>query len=200
MEETEEDAYLCKLYGNDCRFVKFYNNTGRPVRLTSHLHMLNYANMRWSANATIQPNCSHLWRFLGDAPNLSLYFLSLLPDPYKLALANSYSWTVSYIDTKQDPDILINSQEGRLQLQSLKELKPQEVVSVVIERKKKEPPTLSELSLDQLSLHMDLSSNHVDNLEIPRSLKEKLLQVQRDYDEMTKQAMQPCDRCQEIHH
>merc|ERR1711872_214555 len=123
-EEWEESPYLCKLFGDDGRFVEFINLTGRPVRLTSRLQMENFSNMAWSTTIII-PKCGkHVWRFLGESPNLSLYFLSMLPDPYMLAKRNNYKWTAEYLDTREKEEITFDNREGPLSLSMLEELVP----------------------------------------------------------------------------
>ena len=64
-EENEEEPFLCKLFGDDGRFVEFLNLTGRPVRLTSRLQMENFSNMAWSTTILIPEGGKHVWRFLG---------------------------------------------------------------------------------------------------------------------------------------
>lgn len=64
-EEDEEEPFLCKLFGDDGRFVEFLNLTGRPVRLTSRLQMENFSNMAWSTTILMQEGGKHMWRFLG---------------------------------------------------------------------------------------------------------------------------------------
>ena len=75
---TEEDFYLCKMFGDDCRFVevrkmvkiskcemfclKFYNQTGRAVRLESRLEIERFPNMAWTTKIDILPSQSHIWR------------------------------------------------------------------------------------------------------------------------------------------
>ena len=65
-EEETEKMYLCKLFGDDGRFVEFVNLTGRPVRLTSRLQVENFSNMTWSTTIIIPEGGKHVWRFLGD--------------------------------------------------------------------------------------------------------------------------------------
>merc|ERR1712243_420677 len=76
-EEEEDEVFLCKLFGDDGRFVEFINMTGRPIRLTSRLQMRNFSSMAWSTTIILPQGGKHLWRFLGESPNLSLYFLSM---------------------------------------------------------------------------------------------------------------------------
>ena len=64
--DTEDDLYLCKLFGDDGRFVEFLNLTGRPVRLTSKLQVENFSNMVWSTTIIIPQGGKHMWRFLGE--------------------------------------------------------------------------------------------------------------------------------------
>ena len=45
----------------------------------------------------------------GESPNLSLYFLSMLPDPYMLAKRNTYKWTAEYLDTREEEKIIFDS-------------------------------------------------------------------------------------------
>ena len=45
----------------------------------------------------------------GESPNLSLYFLSMLPDPYMLAKRNTYKWTAEYLDTREEEEITFDS-------------------------------------------------------------------------------------------
>ena len=65
-EEEEDEVFLCKLFGDDGRFVEFINMTGRPIRLTSRLQMRNFSNMAWSTTIIIPHDGKHLWRFLGE--------------------------------------------------------------------------------------------------------------------------------------
>ena len=64
--EEEEEVYLCKLFGDDGRFVEFVNLTGRPVRLTSRLKLENFSNAAWYTTIIIPEGGKHVWRFLGN--------------------------------------------------------------------------------------------------------------------------------------
>lgn len=170
-EDEEEEQYLCKLFGDEGRYVNFVNQTSRPVKLTSQLQMTGYSHMSWSTNAIIQPFSSHRWRFLGDSPNLSLYFLSLLPDPYSLARRNSYTWSVSYIDSSQTNKPTINNQEGTMDLKSLKELGPGETETVDITREPKGPARLQQLVSDHIANIYDLTAQQIETFELPVTVK-----------------------------
>jgi len=198
-DEDEEEPYLCKLFGTESRFIEFVNLTGRPVRLTSQLEMRNFANMRWSTRATIQPQASHTWRFLGDSPNLSLYFLTLLPDPYKLAFSNKYRWTVEYLDEEADSKIRIHDQMGSLKLQDLEELGPGETTRVLIQNQDKEVCSLADILYDKISMTLGKGQQEVEATELPLSIKQKLNQLKRSYSEIWNATELPCLRCKEIH-
>jgi len=198
--ESETETYLCNIFGPEDRFVRFVNNTGRPVRLASELKMQSYANMTWSSTAIIHPFKTHPWRFLGDSPNLSIYFLSLLPDPYKLARTNSYSWKVSFVDSETNSEILIGSQIGRLELSSLKELGPGATTTLHIHNINKEPPPLKDLVLDKISLIERLGDEDLSKFGVPGTLENKLISLHRDYNEVFKyNKIEPCSRCNQIH-
>jgi len=199
-DDEEEEQYLCKLFGDEGRYVNFVNQTSRPVKLTSQLQMTGYSHMSWSTNAIIQPFSSHRWRFLGDSPNLSLYFLSLLPDPYSLARRNSYIWRVTYLDSSQTNKPLINKQEGTLDLKSLTELGPGDTEIVEITAHSKGPASLQHLVSDFIANTYDLTSQQMEPLELPKTLKLSLANLIRDYEEVKNDKMIPCPKCQEKHH
>ena len=101
-----EDFYLCQMFGEDSRFVEFTNLTGRHVRLSGRLEVERLSNMAWTTSVIIDPGVTHVWRFLGgDDRQEDFSLLTLLPDPYLLALENSYTWTAEFIDTSEDETI-----------------------------------------------------------------------------------------------
>merc|ERR550519_2704391 len=156
--------------------------------------------MSWSTNAVIQPFESYRWRFLGDSPNLSLYFLSLLPDPYLLARRNTYVWTASYLDTKDGDSITINNMPGKIKLTDLKELGPGETETVTISRQFKDVASLQDMTSDCLATNYSLTDEQLHTLGLPRSLQHNLGALMRDYDEMKNNQMLPCPKCKEKHH
>lgn len=198
--EDEEEQYLCKLFGDECCFVTFFNETSRAIKLTSVLQMTGYSHMSWSTNAVIQPFQSFRWRFLGDSPNMSLYFLSLLPDPYSLARRNSYIWTVSYLDTTETEPIKLNNKVWKLSLNDLKELGPGEETTVSITRESKGVASLQKVSSDYLANNYSLTNHQLQSLQLPRTLQFSLATLFRDYEESKNNKMLPCPKCQEKHH
>merc|ERR1711981_422632 len=198
-EDEEEEVFLCKLFGDDGRFVEFINLTGRPVRLTSRLQMENFSYMAWSTTFIIPQGGKHVWRFLGESPKLSLYFLSMLPDPYLLARKNSYKWVAEYLDTKDQEGITFDNTEGPLMLDMLEEQLPLETITIRLRRKGEATPMLHKLAMDAIvrnSTATELGSSMED---IPRTLVEELLLLRKDYEEIEKRKLDPCKRCQEIH-
>jgi len=121
---TEEDFYLCKMFGEDCRFVEFVNQTGREIVLTSRLEIERFPNMAWSTKIPISPSQTHVWRFLGDAQHQSdqLSYLTILPEPWNLSRDNLFSWTASFADTTEEDSIIFDQKTEKLQLQTLPEL------------------------------------------------------------------------------
>eukprot|EP00092_Neocalanus_flemingeri_P019410 GFUD01021024.1.p1 GENE.GFUD01021024.1~~GFUD01021024.1.p1 ORF type:complete len:207 (+),score=83.92 GFUD01021024.1:125-745(+) len=194
-EEDEEEAYLCKLFGEDGRFVEFVNLTGRPVRLTSRLQMDNFSNMAWSTTIIIPEGGRHVWRFLGDSPNHSPY-ISMLPDPYNLARRNSYRWKVEYIDTQEEETITFDNMDGPLRLETMQELLPGETSQVMLRRKTSAVAPLHKLAKDAV---VKVSPEDICWLDIPRTLQEQLSALSRDYQEMERSRVEPCGRCKEIH-
>lgn len=195
-KKEEEEEYLCQLYGDDCRFVKFINNTGRAVRLSSELKMVNYDHMRWTSNVVIPACDSYSWRFLGESQDLSSPYLSLLPDPYTLAITNKYSWSCSYLDSESEEQVLIADKVNKLELKDMAEIPLNGTTQILIETVNKEPATLKSLTFDQLVRHS--SQMNVKNLDIPTQLKLKLFSLLRDYAELRNQDPS-CPRCTEIH-
>merc|ERR1711892_1067160 len=183
-EEEEEEVYLCKLFGDDGRFFEFINLTGRPVRLTSRLQMENYSNMAWSTTIILPEGGKHVWRFLGESPNLSLYFLSLLPDPYLLARRNSYKWTAEYLDTREEGGITFDNMEGPLRLDGLKELLPRETATVRLRRKEEAIAPLQKLAKDAIVRNCVKTDEEGSWLDIPRTLQAELMVLRKDYKEI----------------
>jgi len=198
-EAEEEEVYLCKLFGDDGRFVQFVNLTGRPVRLTSRLHMENFSNMAWSTTIIIPEGGKHVWRFLGDSQNLSLSFLSMLPDPYTLARRNSYRWTVEYIDSQEDDNITFDNKEGPLSLQTMNDILPRETTQVMLRRRHCDVAPLRKLAKDAIVKSRKVPADQMSFVNIPKILQEELAVLGKDYQEMERVKVDPCVRCGEIH-
>merc|ERR1739844_259574 len=103
--------------------------------------------MSWSTSVIIEQGQKHKWRFL-DSPNLSLYFLSMLPDPYSLARRNSYYWTVEYLDTLEEDSITFDDRMGILRLDNIRELQAGETETVYLRREKEAVAPLRKLTMD----------------------------------------------------
>merc|ERR1712228_436072 len=197
-EEWEESPYLCKLFGDDGRFVEFVNLTSRPVRLTSRLQMESLSNMSWSTSVIIEQGQKHKWRFLGDSPNLSLYFLSMLPDPYSLARRNSYYWTVEYLDTLEEDRITFDDRMGTLRLDNIRELQAGETETVYLRREKEAVAPLKKLTLDKL-VGVKPQTEEGNWLEAPQTLQNELSLLSKSYEEIERKKWDPCKRCGEMH-
>jgi hypothetical protein len=194
MENKEEELYLCQLFGQDCRFVIFLNNTGRPVKLSSELRIVNNSNMKWMSSVTILPFSSYTWRFLGESSDSVMSVL--LPDPYTVAFANQYRWSVSYLDTEETEPILIGNKMNSIELKELQEIPPNGSKIVPIQTFSKEPTRLTNLVLDNLTRMNSLSD--FQQLEIPEALKSKLSTLFSDYEDL-RTSLPSCPRCNEIH-
>merc|ERR1712083_1231314 len=167
--------------GDDGRFVEFINLTGRPVRLTSRLQMENFSYMAWSTTIIIPQGGKHVWRFLGESPNLSLYFLSMLPDPYLLARKNSYYWTVEYLDTLEEDSITFDDRMGTLRLDNIRELQAGETETVYLRREKEAVAPLRKLTLDKLVGVMPQTEG-ANWLEAPQTLQNELASLSKSYE------------------
>jgi len=196
--EPEQEDPLCSLFGSDSRFVRFTNDSGRPVRVTSRLQLDRLPNQAWSTTRLLLPGTDTTWRFLGDdMPEPAMAVLSLLPDPYTLARENSYVWTAHFVDSTEDASVLFNRKAGPLDLNSMKVLGPGERQEVVLQREEG-IASLASLARDLLArLQLKVSSLPDDHL--PKTLKSGLLKLTRDYEEIDKPRARACDRCQEIH-
>lgn len=199
--QCEEDPFLCRLFGDNSRFVDFKNLSGRPVRLTSRLELTRLRHQAWSSSRILTPGEGHTWRFLGDdvLQESALAFLELLPDPYSLARDNSYLWTAGFLDTADRDRVTFDGKAGPLDLETLRELQPGERLEVVIRRQGQTVAPLSKLCLDRLVRERRIPEEEVESLEIPSSLRGQLARLSRDYEDMDKIRVDTCARCQEIH-
>jgi len=197
--EEEEDVFLCKLFGDDGRFVKFANLTGRTVRLTSRLQMENFLNMAWSTTIIIPEGGRHVWRFLGDSANVFEDFLFLLPEPYNLARQNSFEWVVEYIDSQELDTVTFDFLEGPLRLNTMKTLQPQETSEVILRRKDRAVTPLNKLAKDVIIKKVTQSCEHISCMDFPKTLEEEVISLSNDYQEIEKNKQDPCSRCKEIH-
>jgi len=194
MENKEDANFLCQLFGQDCRFVKFVNNTGRPVRISSELMLADNANMKWTSSVNILPYSSYTWRFLGESSDSVMSYL--LPDPYTVAFANQYRWSVAYLDNQDLEPILVGNKVKSIELKELQEIPPNGSKIVVIETSAKEPTSLTNLVLDNLTRIK--TSPDFQNFDIPKALKTKLTNLYSDYKDL-RLNVPCCPRCHEIH-
>jgi len=194
MENKEDGQFLCDFFGQDCRFVKFINNTGRPLRLSSELVLVNNVNMKWTSSVNILPHSSYTWRFLGESSDSVIS--CLLPDPYTVAFANQYRWSVTYLDNENSEPILIANKVNSIELKELEQIPPNGSKIVVIETSAKEPTNLTNLVLDNITRLK--KSPDFDDLDIPAFLKAKLTHLFSDYKDL-RLNVPSCPRCHEIH-
>ena len=167
---SAEDFYLCQMFGEDSRFVEFTNLTGRHVRLSGRLEVERLSNMAWTTSVIIDPGVTHLWRFLGgDDRQDDFSLLTLLPDPYLLALENSFTWTAEFVDTSEDEAITFDNKSSPLQLRSLPVLQSNDRAKVNLRRKSSPVPPLRKLAADSFVLNRSSSLEaNIENLHIPR--------------------------------
>ena len=184
---TEEDFYLCKMFGEDCRFVEvsvvdrkarynkvpifqFFNQTGREILLTSRLEIERLPNQAWSTNINISPSQSHVWRFLGDSQHQSdqLSYLTILPEPWNLSRDNLFSWTARFADSTEEDSIMFDQKTDKLQLQALPELGPKERLRVKLSRKSTLVTSLRKLAADKSISHLGLDEAKIESMQIPR--------------------------------
>jgi len=198
---TEEDFYLCKMFGEDCRFVEFYNQTGRVVRLESRLEIERFPNMAWSTNINIPPSQSHIWRFLGNSQHQSdqISYLTILPEPWSLSRENSFCWRASLADTTEEDQVTFDQKSEVLTLQSLPELNANERIRVNLRRKCSLITSLRKLAADKVISCLPLDEDKIEDMQIPRSLKMELSTLNKSHQEMTKKKVEKCPRCSEIH-
>jgi len=196
--EPEQEDPLCSLFGTDSRFVRFINDTGRPIRVTSRLQIHRLPNQAWSTTRLLLPGTGTTWRFLGDdIPEPAMAVLALLPDPYTLARENSYVWTADFVDSTETADILFNKKSGSLDLSSMRVLNPGEKLEVVLQRKEG-VASLASLARDLLA-RLQLEVDNLPEDHLPGNLKRGLVKLTKDYEEIDKPRLRACDRCQEEH-
>jgi len=199
MEEEEEDAasFLCDLFGEDSRFVDFHNNTGRPVILTSRLELYRLTHQSWSTSRLILPGETQVWRFLGDtAPVPVMAFLSLLPDSYSLARDNSYKWSAAFLDTQEEATITFDGVSGPLSMSSLRTLEAGDRKGVVLHRDGQTVAPLLKLCQDRMVMD---GRHRLDTEDLPSTQRDQLHILSRDYEDMKKMKIDPCEKCLEIH-
>lgn len=196
--EAGDEAKLCSLYGSQSRFVNFTNGTGRVVMLTSRLQLDRLRGQAWSTSRFLPPRSSCSWRFLGDdLAGPALAALSLLPDPWSLARENTYLWTCTFVDTAETQPVTFDGTQGPLDLQSLEELGPGETAGVVLRREGM--ASLATLCLDRIVTEFGGFVEGLDSTDLPSVLKQQLLNLSRDYEEMKQKQPEACSSCQEIH-
>jgi len=193
------------MFGEDSRFVEFTNLTGRLLRLSGRLEVERMTNMAWTTSVIIDPGVTHVWRFLGgDDRQEDFSLLTLLPDPYLLALENSFTWTAEFIDSSEDDTIIFDNKSSPLHLRSLPILQSNDRAKISLRRKSSPVPTLRRLAADSFVLNKisKLASiePNLENLNIPRILQTELFSLLEQYLEIKKKRVKNCDRCQEIHH
>eukprot|EP00088_Acartia_fossae_P022543 TRINITY_DN23723_c0_g1_i1.p1 TRINITY_DN23723_c0_g1~~TRINITY_DN23723_c0_g1_i1.p1 ORF type:complete len:212 (+),score=17.22 TRINITY_DN23723_c0_g1_i1:87-722(+) len=198
-----ENFRLCDMFGDNSRFVEFRNLTGRHIRLSGRLELETLAHMSWTTSVIVNPGDCYVWRFLAGSPGQDdVSLLSLLPEPYHLALENIFSWSAEYVDSSDEDGVTFNNIPGPLQLQSLPSLSANQRFSITMRRKLSPVPSLRRLSADCLVIkHLSKSSSDiVETLNIPRMLKKELFLLLESYNEMQLKRIQKCDKCSEIHH
>ena len=180
----EKDEALCSLYGSECRFVRFRNMTGRPIRVSSRLQLLHLGHQAWCSSRLLLPGAVATWRFLGeDTGQPELSSLSILPDPYTLSRTNSYTWTAAFLDSTDQEQPRFGDKPGTLSLKALRELGPGEEEEVVVRRRGM--VGLATLCRDTLVVadgEAARVAEKVQNLQpsdLPNSLKKELLTLLR---------------------
>ena len=182
MEERAEA--LCSLYGSQCRFVRFRNQTGRPIRVSSRLQLVHLGHQAWCSSRLLLPGSVATWRFLGeDTGQPVLATLSILPDPYTLSRDNSYTWTATFLDSTDQEQIMFGDKPGTLNLKTLRELGPGEEEEVVVRRSG--VVGLATLSRDALVMadgegaHVAEKVENLQPSDLPDALKKELLTLLR---------------------
>jgi len=198
---TEEDFYLCKMFGEDCRFVEFFNQTGREIVLTSRLEIERFPNQAWSTKINISPSQSHVWRFLGDSQHQSdqLSYLTILPEPWNLSRDNLFSWTARFADSTEEDSIIFDQKTEKLQLQALPELGAKERLRIKLSRKSTLVTSLRKLAADKIIAHLGLDEDKIESMQIPSLLKTELSELNKTQLEVNKTKVEKCPRCSEIH-
>lgn len=214
MEDTKPQEFRCENYGTDGRIIVFVNVTGRAVKLTSRLQIERYPHHCWSSWTFCLPFSSIRWRFHGESDNSppGLHFFLVLPEPYALAVNNTYRWTASYLDTRENEEIMFQDQTafekcGPLNLRDLPAIPPGGIKTILLTRKDKMIAPLRSLAMDSVVFDPNIRSRDDDEdlLDLkeknvlPAQLVESLISLKRDHRMFWRHYIHPCTRCQEMH-